>query len=115
MKYALLLYDREDVGKEVEEKEFPEWMDYSARLKEAGAMLGGEALQPSTTATTLRGKNGGKHELTDGPFTETKEVLGGFYLIDVADLDSAEEWAAQIPHVKRGGIVEIRPIMEFDQ
>ncbi len=114
MKYIVLIYGKEDMTPEDEQKEFPEWIDYTRRLEEAGVMLGGEALQPTSTATTVRGKNGAPHELTDGPFAETKEALGGFYLIDVPDLDKATEWAAQLPHIKRGGLAEVRPIMETD-
>ena len=114
MKYMVLIYDSEDMTPEDEQKEFPEWIDYTRRLEEAGVMLGGEALQPTSTATTVRGKKGAAHELTDGPFAETKEALGGFYMIDVPDLDKATEWAAQLPHIKRGGLAEVRPVMEFD-
>ncbi len=113
MRYALLIYDNENRPQKALESEFPDWMEYSRRLQEAGAMLGGEALEPTTTATTIHGKESGKHELTDGPYVETKEALGGFYLVDVPDLDAAIEWAKQLPHVKKGGIVEVRPIMEF--
>lgn len=114
MRYIYLLYDNENVDQETTEKEMQEWFDYTNRLKEAGYLLGGEALQPSSTSTTVRGKPGAKHDLTDGPYAETKEALGGYYLVDVPDLDTAIEWAAQVPHVKRGGIVEVRPIMEID-
>ncbi len=114
MQYMLLIYDNESVDAKVQETEFPEWMEYTRRLREAGVMLSGDALQPTSTATTVRGKTGAKHELTDGPYAETKEALGGYYLIDVADLDKANDWASQMPHVKRGGIVEVRPVMVFD-
>lgn len=74
--------------------------------------MGGEALQPSQTATTVRLKDG-ERVVTDGPFAETREVLGGFYMIDVSDLDTALDWAARCPGAKYGSM-EIRPIMEFD-
>jgi len=74
-------------------------------------MLGGEALDPTETATNVQVRNG-KTITADGPFAETKEALGGFYLIDVPDLDAAIDWAAKIPSVGYG-TVEIRPIMEF--
>lgn len=114
MRYMLLIYDNEAVDAEVRQTEYPQWLDYTTRLREAGAMLGGEPLEPTTAATTVRGKSGSGHKLTDGPYAETKEALGGFYMIDVPDLDKATEWAAQMPHVARGGIVEVRPIMELE-
>lgn len=114
MQYMLLIYDNEAANAKVQEVEFPEWMEYTRRLQEAGVMLSGEALRPTDTATTIRGKAGAKHELTDGPYVETKEALGGYYLIDVADLDQASDWASRMPHVKRGGIVEVRPVMVLD-
>ena len=76
-------------------------------------MLGGEALMPTATATTVRGK-GGRTLISDGPFAETKEQLGGYYLIEAADLDEAIAWATKMPHMPDGGTVEVRPIMEFD-
>ncbi|MCG8481483.1 MAG: YciI family protein [Spirochaetales bacterium] len=115
MQYMLLIYDNESVDAKVQEAEFPEWMEYTRRLREAGVMLSGDALQPTGTATTVRGKVGAKHELTDGPYVETKEALGGYYLIEATDLDRASDWASQMPHIKRGGIVEVRPIMALDQ
>ena len=84
-------------------------------LSEAGAMLGGEALESVETATTVRGNPSKGYDLTDGPFAETKEVLSGFYMIEAENLDDATKWAAQAPHVQHGGSVEIRPIMEFPE
>jgi hypothetical protein len=86
-------------------------MEYTERLKASGALLGGEALQPTSTATTVRLSNG-KMLTTDGPFAETKEQLGGFYMVNCKDLDEALKWASQIPSAHRGP-VEVRPIMEF--
>jgi hypothetical protein len=100
MRYLILIYENEA-------------MDYTARLKASGKMLGGEALQPTATATTVRVKNG-KAITTDGPFAETKEQLGGYYMLDCKDLDEALKWAAEIPSAGRGP-VEVRPIMEFPQ
>ncbi len=114
MRYMLLIYDSENVDQEVMQNEFPQWMEYTRRLREAGVMLGGEPLEPTPTATTVRGKTGAAFELTDGPYAETKEALGGYYMLEVPDLDKAVEWAGQMPHVGRGGSVEIRPIMEIE-
>lgn len=115
MKYMLILTDAEDEP-DYESAEFAaemeQWFAFTNELTEAGAMLGGEALQPSNTATCVRVRDG--QTLTeDGPFAETKEAIGGFYLIEAADLDEAITWAAKVPSVGRG-TVEIRPIMEIE-
>jgi hypothetical protein len=89
-----------------------EWEAYSQALVEAGAMVTGEALQGAETATTVQVRDG-RRIVTDGPFIESKEVIGGFYVIDVADLDEALDWAARIPN-SRFGTVEVRPVMAFD-
>jgi len=82
----------------------------------ADAIIGGEALHPTATATTVHveGGKGGKPVFTDGPYAETKEVLGGFYLLQAADLDEALQWAQQIPGAWHGK-VEVRPLVEFDE
>lgn len=89
-----------------------EWAAYSHALAEAGAMVGGEALQGPETASTVQVR-GGKRIVTDGPFIESKEVIGGFYVIDVANLNEALDWAARIPNA-HFGTIEVRPVMEFD-
>lgn len=111
MRYLLLIYQNEADAVHTEE-ELQKWFDYTERLKASGCHLGGEALQPVATATTVRERDG-EVITTDGPFAETKEQLGGFYMIDCEDLDEALEWAGRIPSVGRGS-VEVRPIMEFD-
>src|SRR4029453_13186151 len=88
------------------------WDGYSQSLKDTGAFVAGEGLQESATATTVRGYEGEERLVTDGPFAETKEQVGGFYLIDVANLDEALEWAKKIP--ARGGGVEVRPVLDYD-
>jgi hypothetical protein len=88
------------------------WNDYTESLKAAGAFIAGEGLQESATATTVRGFEGDERLATDGPFAEAKEQVGGFYLIEVANLDEALEWAKKIP--ARGGAVEVRPVMDYD-
>ena len=93
-----------------------EYNDFGATAGAAGVIGGGEALQPTPTATTIHvnGGKGGELITTDGPFAETKEVLGGFYLLDCADLDEAIRWAAQIPGAWHGR-VEVRPVIDFSQ
>ena len=88
-----------------------EWAAYSQALVEAGALVGGEALEGPETASTVRVRDG-KRLVTDGPFIESKEVVGGFYLIDVANLDEALEWAARIPNA-HFGTVEVRPVADY--
>lgn len=116
MRYLILLYDEEapPTATEAEQAaEMQRWFDYTDDLREAGAYVGGEALQPSGTATTVRIRND-ETILTDGPFAETKEVLGGFYMIDVADLDEATAWAARCPSTPHGS-TEVRPVMEIPE
>jgi hypothetical protein len=110
MRYLILIYENEATAPQ-DEGELKEWFDYTERLKASGCYLGGEALQPTATATTVR-KRDGRVLVTDGPFAETKEQLGGFYMVNCKDLDEALSWARQIPNVHRGS-VEVRPIMEF--
>ena len=117
MKYLLLIYDNEKaiMQKSQEElgKKMDEWFKYTADLQGTGMLLNGDALQPTATATTVRAGNPAPLA-TDGPFAETKEQLGGFYMVEAADLDGAIEWAGKMPHIADGGSVEIRPIMVFD-
>lgn len=112
MQFIALIYDvegSEDVDWDTLMQQYGE---FSAGLTEAGSMLGGEALEPVSTATSVRVRNG-KTEIIDGPFAETKEQLGGFYLMECKDLDEAIKWAAKIP-TARYGTVEVRPVMVFD-
>jgi len=113
MKYLLLIYENEASFANVSEAEqgqiFEEYMTYSRGIKKNGNYLGGEALQPVATATTVRQRNG-KTLTTDGPFAETKEQLGGFYMVEAKDLDEAIKLANGIPAVRTGSI-EVRPIM----
>jgi hypothetical protein len=89
-----------------------EWAAYSQALIEAGAMVTGEALHGAETASTVQMRDG-KRIVTDGPFIESKEVIGGYYVIDVANLDEALDWAAKIPNA-HFGTVEVRPVWQFD-
>jgi hypothetical protein len=118
MRYMLLIYDEEPPADAAEptaqemEAILAPWYAYDRALQDAGVYGGGEALQPTATATTLRMK-GDERVVTDGPFAETREVLGGYYLIDVPDLDAALDWAARCPAVREGAAVEVRAIMDF--
>jgi len=87
------------------------WFDYTAALKSAGVYISGEALQMTPTATTVRMRNG-EPVFTDGPFAETKEQLGGFYVLDCPNLEEAMKWAARCPGVQNGSI-ELRPVQSF--
>jgi hypothetical protein len=117
MKYLLLLYSEPNAGPAPgtpeQAAEMQEWWAYTDALATAGVLLGGEALQGTETATTLTSRTGSV-VTTDGPFTETKEVLGGFYLIDAENLDAAMKWAERCP-IMTYGSVEIRPVMEFSR
>ena len=90
---------------------FEEYMDYTRGIRKSGNYIGGEALQAISTATTVRVKNG-KTVTTDGPFAETREQLGGYYLVEAKDLDEATKLAARIPGAQVGSI-EVRPVMQL--
>ena len=88
------------------------WDEFTRAVTDAGVMLGGEGLQPPDTATTVQIQESGDHIVTDGPFAETREQLGGYYLLDCNDLDEALGWAKRIPWP--GGTVEVRPVMDYE-
>ena len=117
MKHLCLIYDEEKklntMSKADGEAMMGEYFGFTEGIKKSGHYLGGNALQPVQTATTVRVRNG-KVSTTDGPFAETQEQLGGYYLIEAKDLNDAIRVAAQIPS-SRIGSIEVRPIMEFDQ
>ena len=116
MRYLLLIHTDESVEAQRSDEENEAVMGayyaYTNEIRESGAYQGGEALLPTSTATTVRVRNG-QTLTTDGPYAETKEQLGGYYLVEAADLDEAIVWAAKIPGAKEGAI-EVRPIMEFE-
>ena len=116
MEYMLLIYGNEAEGKKLSAAEhgqvFQEYMTFTQDLTKSGKNKGGNPLEPSTTATTVRVRNG-KTAVTDGPFAETKEQLGGYYLVEAKDLDEAISIAAKIPGSKYGSI-EVRPIMKMN-
>jgi hypothetical protein len=117
MQYMLLIYDAEDAWRDMSEDGrnamFAEYGKYTQELRDAGAFLYGDALQPTATATTVSVRNG-ETLTTDGPFAETKEQLGGLYVIEAESLDQALEWAAKIPSARIGKI-EVRPVVVYDR
>ena len=116
MRYLCLIYDEEkkleSMPKDESDKFMGEYFSFTDNIKKAGQYIGGEALQPVQTATTVRVRNG-KISTTDGPFAETKEQLGGYYLINAKDLNDALQVASRIPSAKTG-TVQVRPIQEFN-
>jgi hypothetical protein len=114
VQYLLLIFDDERVWGEMPEEErnrlYAEFGVFTNELRESGALVTADQLQPSTTATLVQVRNG-ETLTTDGPFAETKEQLGGYYLIDVESLDEALEWAAKIPSA-RAGTIEVRPVVQ---
>ena len=119
-RYAALIYEPAEGAGQGSEEDWAlvmkEYNEFGANAGAAGVIGGGEALQPPATATTIhvKGGKGGDVVTTDGPFAETKEVLGGFYLLDCADLDEALKWAQQIPGAWHGR-VEVRPCIDFSE
>jgi hypothetical protein len=116
MKYLCLIYDDEKKWETMSKAEadayMGEYFAFTDGVKASGHYLGGNALQPVQTATTVRSRNG-KLSTTDGPFAETKEQLGGYYLIEARDLNDALQVAQKIPSVRTGSI-EVRPIQEYN-
>ncbi len=121
MRYMLVLIGDEHTNKAAAELSPEEmqamiepWSAFGAEIVEAGVYVAGEALQPSPTATTLEHAPGGERIVSDGPFAETKEQIGGFYLLECSDLDEALAWAKKVP-VREGNSVEVRPVMDYTQ
>jgi hypothetical protein len=112
MKYALLIYGNDTEWDSLSEDEQKGISGEYYAIAKVDGILGGEQLGPADTATTVRVRNGGTLT-TDGPFAETKEVLGGFYLFEAGDLDAAIELASRVPAARRGGAVEVRPLVEM--
>jgi hypothetical protein len=116
MKYLLLLFGDESSWESASEEdmqaEMAAWEEYDRQTREAGVLVAGEGLQPPSTATTMRMVSG-ERVLTDGPFAETKEQLGGFYVLDCKDLDAALQWAERCP-ASKDGTIEIRPVLDYE-
>ena len=115
MQYLLLIYEAEKIYATMapaeSEQVNTDYMAFTANIKKSGHLKAGDALQPTSTATTVRVRDG-KVQRTDGPFAETKEQLGGYYLIEAKDLDEATMIASKIPSAKWGS-VEVRPVQVF--
>jgi hypothetical protein len=116
MKYLLSIYTDESSWDSATPEQIKETMEayyaFGREVEERGAYLAGEGLQPTAAATTVRVRKG-ERLITDGPFAETKEQLGGFYLLECKDLDEAMELAAKIPGAQSGS-VEVRPVMDYE-
>ena len=116
MKYLLTIYADESRFADMTPEQSGALMEaygrFGTEAQQAGVLLGGEGLQPTATATTVRVRDG-ETLLTDGPFAETREQLGGYYLLDCSDLDDAIGWAARIPGAATGS-VEVRPVMDYE-
>ena len=109
MRYALLIYsDGSDASPDI----FAEYGRYSQDVRESGAYVHGEPLDDAGKAKVVRERNG-ERLVTDGPFAETKEQLGGFYIVDAESEEEALDWAARIPSVRYGGAIEVRPIVDI--
>lgn len=117
MKYLCLIYDEEaklnDMSPADGEAFMGEYFAFTEGIRQSGHYVAGEALHPVATATTVRVRNGSV-STTDGPFAETKEQLGGFYLVEARDLNDAIQVASRIPSARIGSI-EIRPVVDFSQ
>jgi hypothetical protein len=117
MKVLLTLYGEErgpsEFTPEESEREMAAWQEFDEAARAAGVLLACEGLAESHTATTVR-VAGGRRQVTDGPFMETKEQLGGFIFLEVRDLDEAMEWAGRTPWNNDGCSTEIRPIMDYE-
>ncbi len=113
MKYMLLIYGdeaaRQSASKEQMGQMFAAYGAYTEAMKKAGAYVAGDPLQPTATASTVR-VNGGSPKVLNGPYADTKEQLGGYYIIDVPDLDAALSWASRCPGASVGTL-EVRPLM----
>ena len=113
MKYLCLIYDTESRWATMSQEEgnqiMKEYFTFTDDIQKSGHMIAGDSLMPTSTATTVRVRNG-KLGTTDGPFAETKEQLAGYYLIEAESLDEALEWAARIPSA-RIGTIEVRPVV----
>ncbi len=117
MRYLLMIYGNEQADAAMSpadmQKMYQDYGRFTHDAKTAGVYISGEPLQPTSTAATVRIR-GGKRVATDGPFAETKEQLGGYYLLNCKNREEAVEWAAKIPHAALGSI-EVRPIMEMGE
>jgi hypothetical protein len=116
MKYLLTIYNDESAYADATPEQIQQVMaaydEFTRELAESGTMLSGEGLQPSSTATSVQVRNG-EVVASDGPFADTREQLGGYYLLECRDLDEAIGWAAKIPGAQ-DGTIEVRPVMDYE-
>jgi hypothetical protein len=112
VKYALLIYPKPGSHEALGEDEYESVSAEYLALREDPRCVGGAHLQPVETATTVR-YGGGENLIIDGPYADTKEVFGGYYVLDASNLDEALEFAQRIPAVRLGGAVEVRPLVEI--
>jgi len=116
MKFLAIIYNDESMYANATPEDiaatFQAHGEFGEAAGQAGVLVGGEGLEPTATATTVRVRDG-ERMLTDGPYAETKEQLGGYYLLECKDLDDALAWAARIPEAKSGA-VEVRPVMNYE-
>jgi hypothetical protein len=101
----------EDITPEQMAEEMKNWERFGKEAVEAGAFIAGDGLQPTSEGKTVRGGRGEERVVTDGPFAETKEQVGGFYLLECKDMNEALDWAKKVPI--RGGAIEVRPVMDY--
>jgi hypothetical protein len=115
MQYMLLIYQNEAGLQQIRDRDITEvtgaYMAYTKAMQEAGILVAGDRLDRSVNATTVRDE-GGKTKVLNGPYAETREQLGGYYIIDVKDLDAALSWAARCPGTQHG-VMEVRPIIKM--
>jgi hypothetical protein len=115
MQYVLLIYDDEGIPAGMDEAErgaiMKEYFAYTTGLRDKGAYVDGNPLQPTETATSVKVRDG-QRLVTDGPFAETKEQLGGYYIVEAESIDEAIDWAEKIPSA-RFGTIEVRPVMQI--
>lgn len=112
MRYMLMIFANEEtmgqMTPEAMSANMSAWWKYTNDMQEAGKYVVGDALQPTATATTVR-----SDAVIDGPYAETKEQLGGYYIVEAADLDEAINWAKRMPHMAQGGATEVRPVLDL--
>jgi hypothetical protein len=111
MKYALLIYSKPGSHEALSEEEYQAVLGEYMAISEDSRCLGGAQLQPVETATTVRVQDG-RTLTTDGPYADTKEVFGGYFVVDAPDIDEALELAGRIPAARLGGAIEVRPVVE---
>lgn len=118
MHYLLAIYGEESAEEAIPPEQMDDymqgWFKFDEQIRNAVNVVSGSALQPTSTATTIRQKDG-KVVTLDGPFAETKEQLGGYYLIEVENLDDAIHWAKKMPNLSHGGSVEVRALQVFEE